>query len=249
MIIHGIHPVREALEADAARIAHILVVPFRRNPRLQAIVDQAREAGIPVRFERAEILDRKAENAQHQGILAELTGAPYTPLEVLLEKKAKAGWLLVADQVEDPHNLGALVRTAEAAGMDGILFPERRSVQATATVVKASSGAALHFPLVRIGNVARTLEGLKEQGFWVVGLDMGGSDSIANLPVHEPLAIVVGGENRGLRPLVRRKCDLVVGLPMQGRVASLNLSVAAGILIYQILFRKLENEAKQAGRT
>ncbi len=238
MIIHGIHPVREALEADHSRVTNILVAPFRHNQRIQEIVDQARAASVSVRFETSQTLTRKAGNSKHQGVLAELASAPYTPLEEVLARNP--GWLLLADNVEDPHNLGALIRTAEAAGLDALLFPQRRAVQATATVVKASSGAALHFPLVRIGNVAGTVKQLKDQGFWSIGLDMGGSEPLDSLPSDQPILVVVGGENRGLRPVVRQACDLVVGLPMRGRVASLNLSVAAGILIYQILFRRLE---------
>ena len=240
MIIHGIHSVREALRADPSRLTAILVAPFRHNSRIQEIVDQARTVGVSLRFESPQVLTRKVGNSKHQGVVAELAGAPYTALEEVLTRNPR--WLLLADNVEDPHNLGALIRTAEAAGLDALLFPQRRAVQATATVVKASSGAALHFPLVRIGNVASTVKQLKDGGFWSIGLDMEGKDSIDSLPMDQPLLMVVGGENRGLRPVIRKACDLVVGLPMPGRVASLNLSVAAGVLIYQILFRRLQEQ-------
>ena len=240
MIIHGIHSVREALRADPSHLTAILVAPFRHNSRIQEIVDQARTVGVSLRFESPQALTRKVGNSKHQGVVAELAGAPYTGLEEVLTRNPR--WLLLADNVEDPHNLGALIRTAEAAGLDALLFPQRRAVQATATVVKASSGAALHFPLVRIGNVASTVKQLKDEGFWSIGLDMEGKDSIDSLPMDQPLLMVVGGENRGLRPVIRKACDLVVGLPMPGRVASLNLSVAAGVLIYQILFRRLQEQ-------
>jgi len=240
MIIHGIHPVREALRSDHSRVTAILVAPFSNNPRIQEIVDQARSVGVSLRFESPQTLTRKVGNSKHQGVLAELAGAPYTALEEVLARNPR--WLLLADNVEDPHNLGALIRTAEAAGLDALLLPQRRAVQATATVVKASSGAALHFPLVRIGNVASTVGQFKARGFWSIGLDMEGQDSIDSVPTDQPILMVVGGENRGLRPVVRKACDLVVGLPMPGRVASLNLSVAAGVLIYQILFRRLQEQ-------
>ncbi|HSR67014.1 MAG TPA: 23S rRNA (guanosine(2251)-2'-O)-methyltransferase RlmB [Acidobacteriota bacterium] len=233
MILCGINPVREALASQDQRLQRILMTKGKRNPRLGEIVKMARSQGVPVRFESAAVLRRQAPKGNHQDVVAILGEVALAGLEEILQSDPSL--LLVIDNVEDPRNLGAVLRTAEAAGVEGVLLPERRSSSLTATVVKASAGAAMHLKIAQIGNVSQTLQRLKDAGLWTVGLDADGEHRIAEVDASLPLAVVVGGEHRGLRPLVRRHCDLVVSLPMKGQVNSLNLSVAAAVLLYHIV--------------
>lgn len=230
MYIFGIHPVSEALQATPERVQRLIVVRGKTSPRLQVLIDQARAAAIPVVFEPEEALNRRAQGLPHQSVGAELASVPLTDLEAALERRPSR--ILLADGVEDPRNLGALLRTAEAAGVKTVLFPARHGCGITPTVLRASAGAALHLDLVQIGNTVRTLEVLKAQGYWVVGLDMRGQEDWSAVDTGSRLVLVVGGEDRGLRRLVRQHCDYLLRIPMRGRVSSLNLAVAAGILMY-----------------
>lgn len=236
MIVYGLHPVLEALRAQAARVTRLYVTRGKTGPRLQEAIDLARERGVTIHFEKAEALTRKAGGSRHQDLVAELADAPYADLDELLARKSTL--LLLIDGVEDPRNLGAVLRTAEACGVEGVLLPERHSCGLTPAAVKSSAGAALHLPVARIGNAVQTLKKLKSDGFWIVGLDMRGEADLAALDVNGPLAVVVGGEDRGIRRLVAENCDFLVALPMRGKVASLNLSVAAGILLFEIAERR-----------
>lgn len=242
MFIGGIHSVNEALESAPERIQRILVASGRRGARLQQVVEAARRAGLPVHTEPAAALQRKAGGAPHQGIVAEIAAAPLLTLDAVLEQAPDL--LLVADGVEDPRNLGALMRTADAAGVGALLLPSRRSVGLTPAVARTSAGAMHHLRVARIGNVAHTLRRLQRAGYTVVGLDPGGSEDLPECLAF-PLAVVVGGESRGLRPLVGRHCDWRVRLPMRGRVQSLNLAVAAGVLLYRV--RDLVADATRPG--
>lgn len=233
MILYGIHPVRQALETTPAKIQRIVVARGKSSARLQEIIDQARSLRVPVQFEPLPALDRKSGRARHQNVLAEMTPTSLMSLEEILTTNPTR--LLIADGVEDPRNLGALLRTAEAAGVEGVLLPARHSAGITPVVVQSSAGAALNLKAGRMSNTVRTLEQLKEAGFWSVGLDMRGSENAGPLDRSLQWVIVVGGESRGLRPLVRRHCDFLLRLPMLGKVESLNLSVAAGILMYRLL--------------
>ncbi|HSR52429.1 MAG TPA: 23S rRNA (guanosine(2251)-2'-O)-methyltransferase RlmB [Acidobacteriota bacterium] len=240
MIIAGINPVREALASRDQRLQRVLVTKGKRNPRLGEIIKMARDQGVPVRFEPAGALNRQAPDGHHQDVLAVLSEMALSGLEEILQDKPTL--LLVVDNIEDPRNLGAVLRTAEAAGVEGVLVPERRSASLTSTVIKASAGAAMHLRIAQIGNVAQTLRRLKDAGLWTVGLDADGEHGLGEVDVSLPLAVVVGGEHKGLRPLVRKHCDFVVSLPMKGKVNSLNLSVAAAVVLYQIV---LTREAAQ----
>ncbi len=236
MIIYGINPVLEALQSEGSAPDRIWITRGKSNPRLQKIVEMARGQDIPVRFESARVVANKASTSHHQEIVAEIASIDYTDAETLLE--AVPALLLLVDGVEDPGNLGALLRTAEAAGVEGVFLPNRRSCAITGLVVKSSAGAALHLKISRIGTVVQTLEKLKKLGYWVVGLDAQGKDGLNQIDVSLPLVVVVGGEHQGVRRLVREHCDILVSLPMKGQVSSLNLSVAAGVLLYQILLRR-----------
>lgn len=236
MYIFGIHPVSEALQGARERIQRVLVARGKSGPRLQEIIDQARTAGIPVVFEPEEALTRKSEGVRHLSVAAELAPVALLPLDQLLNRHPRR--ILLPDGIEDPRNLGALLRTAEAAGIQDVLLPSRHGCGLTPTVVRTSAGAALHLSFAQIGNTARTLDQLQKQGYWVVGLDMNGSEDWSAVDVRRDLVLVVGGEDRGLRRLVREQCDFLLRLPMLGKVSSLNLAVAAGIVMYSLLFRQ-----------
>lgn len=237
MIIYGINPVAEALQSSTSRLERIVVARGKHSSRIQEIIEKARSSGVAVHFEPVESLNRRAGGRGHQMVLAELGEIGFYPLETILAEEPSR--VLVLDGVEDPRNLGAVLRTAEAAGIRCVLLPQRHTSGITPTVVKTSAGAALHLKIAKIGNVTQTLKRLKEQGFWAVGLDMQGSEGLGQIDPASKLALVVGGEDRGLRRLVRENCDFLVRLPMRGEVSSLNLSVAAGILFYLLIEREV----------
>ena len=244
MIVHGVHAVREALAAENPKVEKILIRRRSLNPRLQEIVEAARDRGIPVEFETLSRSSAASRRQRHAEVSARVAGALPVPLESILRKRPSL--LLAVDCVQDPNNLGALLRTAEAVGTDGILIPRRRSCSITPSVVTASAGAALHLKICRVSNLSRTLDRLKRAGFWIVGLDPGGSTGLDQIDSTLRLVVVVGGEHQGLRRLVRRQCDYLAALPMRGRVASLNLSVAAGVLLYHIFFDRI-SRAPESG--
>ncbi|MEE8587101.1 MAG: 23S rRNA (guanosine(2251)-2'-O)-methyltransferase RlmB [Acidobacteriota bacterium] len=246
MKVYGINPVLEALRSQADQVEHLLVTRGKSNPRLNQAIELARKQGVGVRFEAAQVLQKQSGTNRHQNLVAVLSEASLADLEEILQAKPRL--LLAVDSVEDPRNLGALLRTAEAAGVEGVLLPQRRSSGITPAVVKASAGAALHLKIASVGNLARGLERIKQAGIWTVGLDMSGNDRPDTLDASLPLAVVVGGEHRGLRPVVRRQCDFLVSIPMQGRVNSLNLSVAAGILLYQIVLERFRAKTPSTPR-
>ncbi|RPI26607.1 MAG: 23S rRNA (guanosine(2251)-2'-O)-methyltransferase RlmB [Acidobacteria bacterium] len=235
MIIHGINAVTEALQDEKPTVEKILITRGRANARLQKIIDLARARGVPVQFQPQEALNRKAGSPRHQDVVAEMSAGTLASFEEILDTDPKL--ILLLDGVEDPRNLGAVLRTAEAAGAEAILLPRHHSCGITPAVVQVSAGAALHLKIAHIGNLVTTLEKLKKQDYWTVGLDMQGKNTVREIDPKLKLAVVIGGEHRGVRPLVRQHCDFLISLPMKGRVSSLNLSVAAGILLYQLLER------------
>ena len=236
MIIYGINPIREALESQSSKFERMLVARGKRSLPLQKVIQLARSKGVAVRFESSEVLQRTASTRHHQQVVALLSEIGYVSLEEML--RGKPSLLLLADGVEDPQNLGALLRTAEAAGVEGVLIPDRRSSGVTPAVFRSSAGAVVHLKIARIRNVVQTIEVLKQRGLWIVGLDLQGRVQAEQVDVSLPLVVIVGGEHRGVRRLVREQCDFLVSLPMKGAVSSLNLSVAVGILLYQIVMRR-----------
>ncbi len=216
-MICGVHAVYEALAAGRQPVERIHLLRDAKLPRLKEILELARERGVPVRREDRSVLDRIAGGVVHQGIIAIAGEASYASLESVLE--ARSPCVVVLDGVEDPHNLGAVIRTAEACGVSGVVVPERHSAPLSATVAKASAGAIAHLPVVRVGNVAATLDRFKKEGMWVVGVDEEGDRMWTDFDYTVPIALVFGGEHRGLRRLVREHCDVVVRLPMMGKVA------------------------------
>jgi 23S rRNA (guanosine2251-2'-O)-methyltransferase len=224
-----VHPVREALRARRP-LDKILIAKGAGGARIQEIIELAREIRVPVRFETREALDRAANGATHQGIVGFGAAHGYVAIDTVLKN---ARLLVILDGVEDPHNLGAIIRTAHAAGANAVVVPERRAAPLTETVERAAAGALEHLAIVRIGNVAQTLERLKERGFWIYGLDERGSELYDQTPFHLPTAIVLGGEGKGLHQNVQKHCDVLVRIPMAGAVSSLNVSVAAGVVLFE----------------
>jgi 23S rRNA (guanosine2251-2'-O)-methyltransferase len=182
-----------------------------------------------------EELDRAANTDMHQGVIAVTSGKQYADVDTLLEQRhSDYSFLVVLDGVEDPHNLGALIRSADGAGADGMIIPDRRAAGLTGTAVKASAGASEHLPIARVTNISRTLDELKERNVWTVGLDERGSQTYDELDYKMHCAIVLGAEGKGLHDLVRRRCDFLVSIPMLGAVPSLNVSVAGGVVMYEV---------------
>ena len=225
----------EALAARGRGFEYVAVAAGRGDNRLQKIVQLCRGTGVPVRTMPRDQLSRLAKTAGHQGVVAVTAEKQYEDLENLFRnKRGKQSFLVVLDGVEDPHNLGAIVRSAEAAGADGIVIPERRAAGVTPTVVKASAGATEHLPIAKVTNISRVVEEIKAQNIWTVGLDQRGSQAYDQVDYNMDCALILGAEGHGLHEHVREKCDYVVSIPMLGKVASLNVSVAAAVVMYEV---------------
>lgn len=240
-VLVGRNAVTEALKAGRG-INKILLANGDREGSITEIAALAKERGIVVQYvERAKI-EALADGHRHQGVLAYVAPVPYAELDDILkaaEEKGEAPFLVLLDELEDPHNLGALLRTADATGVHGILIPKRRSVSLNATVAKTSAGAVEYVPVARIGNIAQTLKKLKEKGFWVAGADMDGEKAYYEADLTGPLVLVVGSEGRGMSRLTKEACDFIVSMPMVGRINSLNASVAGSILMYESMRQRL----------
>jgi 23S rRNA (guanosine2251-2'-O)-methyltransferase len=235
-VIFGINAVAESLKARGRAFEWVGVATERKDLRLQKLIQDCRKSSIPVRFLPRVELDRMAGSGSHQGVVAVTSNKQYNDLDDLIAaKRGQYSLIVVLDGVEDPHNLGAILRTADASGADGVVIPERRAVGITGTVVKSSAGASEHLPIAKVTNIARTLEDLKAQNIWTVGLDERGAQSYDSLDYNMNCAIVLGAEGKGVHDLVARKCDFLVSIPMLGKVPSLNVSVAAGVVLYEVV--------------
>lgn len=234
-ILSGIHPVAEALRSNHP-LDRLLVAQGAGGPRLQEIIDLARRANVAVRFEPRSALDRMAGSSAHQGVVAVGAAKKFADLDEV----ASSDLVVVLDGVEDPHNLGAIVRTAHAAGAGGIVIPERRAAGVTDVVGKAAAGALEHIKLTRVTNINRTLETLKESGHWIYGLDERGTEDYDQVDYSLPTVLVLGGEGKGLHDQVRKHCDVLVRIPMHGKISSLNVSVAAGVVLFEWRRRRLK---------
>jgi 23S rRNA (guanosine2251-2'-O)-methyltransferase len=228
-LLLGIHPVREALRAQRP-LDKVVIAKGLSGPRIQEIVELCRERAVPLRFEPRETLDRTAKGVPHQGVIAFGAAHSYAELDAVA---SDARLVVLLDGVEDPHNLGAIIRTAHAAGADAVIVPERRAAPLTEIVARASAGAIEYLPLVRVTNISQTLEKLKQQGFWIYGLDERGTEAYDRVEYATPTAIVLGGEGKGLHQGVQKHCDVLVRIPMAGAVSSLNVSVAAGVVLFE----------------
>ncbi len=232
-VIAGRNPVNEAVRSDRA-VDKILIARGERNGAVVGILAKAREKRIPVKEVDRQKLDFLSGGATHQGIIALAAAKEYATVEDIFdcaESRGEPPFIIVLDELEDPHNLGAIIRTAECTGAHGVIIPERRSAGLSYTVAKASAGAVEYMRVARVTNIARLIDELKARGVWVYGADMNGED-YASCDMSGACAIVIGNEGKGISRLVREKCDVIVSLPMQGHINSLNASVAAGVLMY-----------------
>lgn len=246
--ITGIHAVREALEAGSS-FDRILIAKGRQDSRVEDIVQLARKNSIAVRFEDRSQLDRLANTKEHQGVVAMVAARAAATLEDIVaaanQSKGRQGLVVLLDGVEDPHNLGAVVRTALAAGAHGVIIPERRAAGLTDTVSRASAGALAHLPVAKVTNLVRAMEELKEAGYWLVGLDEAGEKSYSEVDYTTATGIVMGSEGKGLHELTRKRCDFLVSLPTTGPVKSLNVSVATGVVLFEAVRQRLAHHKSQ----
>lgn len=260
-VLYGLHPVEEALRAGVRAVDHVSVArerEVRRDGRLEAVLELCRSSGVRVHTESREQLTRHARTDMHQGIVAFLRERKFLALEDLLAGASQHGsepasqptgapavgprarFFLALDGVEDPHNLGALLRSADGAGVEGVVLPERRSAPLSGTVAKSSAGASEHVRIARVTNITRALQAMKEQGIWVVGLDERGERDYAAFDfAGRDCCLVLGSEGAGLHELVKRTCDFLLRIPMQGSVSSLNVSVAGAVVMYEALRQRL----------
>ncbi|MGN7170270.1 23S rRNA (guanosine(2251)-2'-O)-methyltransferase RlmB [Paenibacillus cellulositrophicus] len=240
-IIAGKHSVTEALRSGRT-INKIWIAENAQKHLTQPIIFEAKKLGVVIQQVDKRKLDQMAPGMQHQGVVAQAAPYAYAEVEDILqaaEAKGEAPFILLLDEIEDPHNLGSILRTADCTGVHGVIVPKRRSAQVTATVSKTSAGAAEYVPVARVTNLGQTIEELKEKGIWVVGTDVSASSEMYDTNVFDgPVAVVIGNEGKGMGRLIREKCDVLVKLPMKGQINSLNASVAAGVVMYEVLRRR-----------
>ena len=242
-ILFGIHAVEEALASRGRAFEYVAVTSSRSDARIQKVVQLSRAAGVPVRPMPRDQLTRLAKSEHHQGVVAVTAEKRYGDLEDLLaHRRSQHAFLLVLDGIEDPHNLGAIIRTAEGTGADGIVIPERRATGVTPAVAKASAGASEYLPIARVTNLGRTIEEMKSRNIWTVGLDERAPQTYDRLDYKMDCALILGAEGHGLHEQIRKKCDFLVSIPMLGKVPSLNVSVAAAIVMYELARQRRSEE-------
>lgn len=247
-VAYGIHAVRVLLSRQPGRVRRVLLAGGRDAGRLAEVRALAQKAGVQVASVELAQLDRLAEGERHQGVVAEIVpraGDPETQLEEALEAAGPAPFLLVLDGVQDPHNLGACLRSADAAGVAAVIVPRDRAAGLTPVVRKVAAGAAEAVPLVPVVNLARTLRDLKERGLWLVGTDDAADKALYEADLKGPLALVMGSEGEGMRRLTRECCDVLVSIPMAGAVESLNVSVATGVALFEAVRQRSAVAAKK----
>ncbi|TFE23855.1 23S rRNA (guanosine(2251)-2'-O)-methyltransferase RlmB [Cohnella luojiensis] len=246
----GKHPILEALKAGRA-INKIFMSNQAQRHLVQPIMEEAKARGIVVQQVDKSKLDRLVPDLQHQGVVAQAAAVAYAEVDELLARAAQRGeapLIVLLDEVEDPHNLGSVLRTADCTGVHGVIVPKRRSAGLTAVVAKTSAGAVEYVPVARVSNLVQTMEKLKEGGLWIAGADAGAKEGFYETNLTGPLAIVIGNEGQGLSRLVRERCDFILSLPMVGQINSLNASVAAGVILYEVV-RQRQQALKKTGAT
>ena len=234
LIIYGINPLLERIRQGGQGISEIIVAIGRKGREVDNILSWASVKGIPVAFKDKASLDYISGGSAHQGMAAVCAAYAYVSIDELIANSTKANLVLMLDGITDPQNLGALIRTAHCLGVKGVIIPENRAAAVTATVIKASAGAANWLPVAREVNLTRAIDYLKERGFWIYGADADQGTDVTQFADTGPVCLIMGSEGRGIRPLVRKKCDFLLSIPMAGKLASLNVSVAAGIILYEI---------------
>lgn len=237
LIIEGRNAVNEALKADRSFDKLFVQDQISKEGPVKVIIAKAREKGIVIRFESKENMDRRSVGHHHQGVIGYVAAYDYVSIEDILaiaEAKNEPPFIVILDGVEDPHNLGAIIRTANITGVHGLIIPKRRACGLTETVVKTSAGAIEYTPVCKVTNISQTIDLLKDKGLWIAGADMEGT-LMYDVDLKGAMALVIGGEGSGLTKLVSEKCDFIAKIPMQGDISSLNASVASGVLMYEAL--------------
>lgn len=235
LIIEGRNAVNEALVAGRSFDKLFIQESISNEGPVKAIIAKARKRGIVVVFETKENMDKRSQGHHHQGIIGYVAAYDYVSVEAILEsarEKGESPFILILDGIEDPHNLGAIIRSANISGVHGIIIPKRRACGLTETVVKVSAGAIEYTPVAKVTNISQTIEQLKKEGIWIAGTDMDGQ-LMYDVDFKGAMAIVIGGEGSGLSKLVREKCDFIASIPMSGQISSLNASVAAGVVLFE----------------
>lgn len=243
MQIFGRNPVIELLKTDRSVNKIYILKGIRKGP-LHEILDLAKKKKIPLQEVDQAYFDKLVPGENHQGVLAAVATTDYVDWEEILAKakeKEEDPLIIILDEIEDPHNLGAILRTCDAAGAHGVIIPKRRAVSLTEGVAKAAAGAVEHVPVARVANITQVIKRLKEEGLWIAGADMDGNN-IYDQDLKMPLAIVIGSEGKGISRLVKENCDFLVSLPMLGSLNSLNASVAAGVIMYEVVRQRLGNK-------
>ncbi|MEH7235974.1 23S rRNA (guanosine(2251)-2'-O)-methyltransferase RlmB [Bacillus sp. JJ1562] len=234
----GKNPVIEALKSERD-INKIWIAEGSNKGQMNQVISLAKERNVMVQFVPKKKIDQMVEG-NHQGVVAQVAAYEYAEVDDILalaKERNEAPFIILLDELEDPHNLGSILRTADAVGAHGVIIPKRRAVGLTATVAKASTGAIEYIPVARVTNLARTIDELKDRGVWIVGTDAKGKEDYRNVDGKMPIGLVIGSEGRGMGRLVKEKCDFLLNLPMEGKVTSLNASVAASLLMYEV-YRK-----------
>jgi len=242
-LIEGRNAVIEALKSSNTTIEQIFLAEGNMSGSINVILAKAKEEHIVVKQVDRKKLDKISQTGAHQGVIAQITPYKYCEVEDILEyarEKKEAPFIIVLDEIEDPHNFGAIIRTAEICGAHGIIIPKRRNVGITPVVYKSSAGAAEYMKICKVTNLNTTIEKLKKDGIWVYGADMSGENYCFDVDFKGPVALIIGSEGRGIAKLTKEKCDVLVKIPMVGRVSSLNASVAGGILMYEILKQRIK---------
>ncbi len=244
-IIYGIHPVQEALRSSRTQFERIFVATQNPNPELKGVLDLANQKQVPVTWTSKEDLACLTKGGFHQNVAGLLHELSYADLDDVLARQKKegtTGLLLILDGIQDPQNFGSLIRTAVGFGSHGMVIPKDRAVGITPVVIRASAGATAYLPIVRVVNIAHTIDILKKEGFWVYGASGEAKDPVYELDLTVDLAIVIGSEGRGIRPLVKKKCDRLFSIPMGGRISSFNAAVSGGMVLYEIMRqRRIKN--------
>jgi 23S rRNA (guanosine2251-2'-O)-methyltransferase len=237
-IIEGRNPVLEALRSGRTINRILLAKGSERHGVIADILFLARDAGVRVDYVERQVIDRQSLTGANQGIIAFVAAREYTDLDDLLlipGQKGEPAFFVILDGIEDPHNLGAVIRTADATGSHGIIIREKRAVGLTSVVEKSSAGALEYVPVAKVANISQTIETLKKNGVWIVGIDQSGSTMYTQVDFKPPTGIVIGSEGRGISDLVKKHCDFLARIPMKGKVNSLNASVAAAVVLYEVL--------------
>ncbi len=242
LVLFGVNAVTEKLKASPQEVSEVLISRASHRGALRFIDQEAKRRNLPVRYVEPEVLNRLARGPTHQGVVAKVCYFCYRSFDDLVEAltSAECDRILVLDSITDPRNLGALLRTAEGAGITHVVLPKDRSASVNSTVVKSSAGAVHYLKIHRVTNLRSAIQNLKLRGFWVVGLDPGSRVSLYQRVYPDKLVVVLGSEGSGIRPLIRQECDFLVSIPMHGKISSLNVAVAAGVFFYELRRQKAQ---------